>query len=412
MQATNTTIDGAEDADKLRALRRTKFVATASLVLCIAVFLAARALEPRFPGMAFVAAFAEAAAIGGLADWYAVVALFRRPLGLPIPHTAIIPANRDRIASNLGSFIERNFLSASAVETKLREVDFAAQVADWLTGRERAAALAAFVARLAPQALAGIEKSSASAVVMRRMRARLDEIDIAPAAAQLLSAFTAERRHQQLFDQFLRVFGRILSDEEALTAIRDRIREELPKKIVASAATLIEEVEADADHPLRAEFDRFVLEFLERMRTSPDYARRAEAFKQELLSRPELRNIANDFWASLKKFIEDDVAGDDSVIRRQLTDMLVAAGRQLRDDEALRTEMNGGFVVLLGSFVEAQKSGVSAFIADQVRRWDMIQLTRLIELNIGRDLQYIRFNGMAIGGIAGLLLHVLEISIF
>ncbi len=420
--------DLATDADeqvKLRALRRTKSIATASLVLCVAVFLGARALQGSYPPLAYVAAFAEAAAIGGLADWYAVVALFRRPLGLPIPHTAIIPANKDRIADNLGRFIEVNFLAPAAVRKKLEEVDFAQLVADWLSDRRRAAELSRFVGRLAPQALSAVEGSGLGDFVSRRLSEQVDKIKVAPFAAELLGALTADRRHQKILDQILHVFGGFLQDEQALDALRDKIRDELPslarvfradayllKKIVASAATLMEEVRDDPDHPLRSEFDRFVAGFVEELRTSPDYAERAEKLKRDLLARPEFKALAGEFWTSLRAFIEQDLAGDDSVVRRQLADMFVEVGRQLASEPRIRAEMNEGFVVALASFVEKQKNGVSVFIAEQVRGWDIVRMTRLVELNIGRDLQYIRFNGMIIGGLAGLALHIGERLIF
>lgn len=412
----------ADEAAKLSALRRTKAVATTALLACVAVFLSARALEGSYPALAYVAAFAEAAAIGGLADWYAVVALFRRPLGLPIPHTAIIPANKDRIADNLGRFIEVNFLAPGPVREKLNEVDFALLVADWLSDPGRSAGLSRFVGRLAPQALAALENNTGlQDFVSKRIAEQVEKVQVAPLAADMLTAFTADRRHQRLFDELLRVFGGLLNDEEALAAIRDKIRNELPtlanlfradayllKKIVASAGTLITEIEADPDHALRREFDRFVENFIGELRNSPDYARRAERLKRDLLARPELRGLAGDFWASLRAFIEQDLGSDDSALRSHLASMLVEVGRQLAREPRIRADMNQGFVVALASFVESQKSGVSAFIADQVKRWDILQLTRLVELNIGRDLQYIRFNGMLIGGIAGLVLHVGE----
>ncbi|TYR32480.1 DUF445 family protein [Mesorhizobium microcysteis] len=414
-----------EDRAKLVALRRTKAIATGALVVCVAVFLGARALQDSYPALAYVAAFAEAAAIGGLADWYAVVALFRRPLGLPIPHTAIIPANKDRIADNLGRFIEVNFLAAGPVREKLREVDFALLVADWLSDRGRSSGLSRFVARLAPQALKAMEGSGLREFVSKRITEQIEKVQVAPFAADMLSAFTADRRHQQLFDELLRVFGGLLNDEEALASIRDKIRQELPsvanlfradayllKKIVASAGSLIEEAEADPDHAIRREFDRFVEGFIQQLRTSPDYAERAEKLKRDLLARPELKGLATDFLVSLRTFVEQDLQSDDSLVRRHLSDMFVQVGHQLAADPKIRADMNQGFVVALSSFVESQKSGVSTFIADQVRRWDIVQLTRLVELNIGRDLQYIRFNGMLIGGIAGLVLHIGERLIF
>ncbi|MET0943579.1 MAG: DUF445 family protein [Mesorhizobium sp.] len=413
---------GPAEAEKLAALRRTKVLATGALALCVAVFAAAKSFEHRWPWLAFVAAFAEAATIGGLADWYAVVALFRRPLGLPIPHTAIIPENQSRIADNLGRFIEVNFLAEKPIRQKLEEVDFAALVADWLSDAERAGDLSRFVARLMPQALSAIEQSGLRGFVTQRMIEQVQKIEVAPLAAELLSAFTDERRHQRLFDEFTKVIGGFLSDEDALAMMRDRIHDELPslfnlfradayllKKIVASAGTLLDEARADRDHPLRLEFDRFVMKFIERLRTSRDFARRAEKMKRDLLARPELRELAQDMWDSMRTLLEQDATSEKSMVRDHLGNMFTEIGRHLARDPHIRADMNQGFVVALSSFVESQKSGVSKFIADQVKGWDLGQLTRLIEINVGRDLQYIRFNGMVIGGLAGLLLYTAEL---
>ncbi|UCI16904.1 DUF445 domain-containing protein [Mesorhizobium sp. B2-1-8] len=413
------------DADagaKLSALRRTKFVATAALALCVLVFALAKSFQSSYPWLGFVAAFAEAATIGGLADWYAVVALFKRPLGLPIPHTAIIPENQDRIADNLGRFIEVNFLAPEPVRDKLAEVDFSALVADWLADAERAADLSRFVVRLVPQTLAAVEQSGLRGFVTSRMLEQIEKVPLAPLAAELLSALTDDRRHQKLFDEFIKVIGRFLNDEQALATMRDKIREELPslfnlfradayllKKIVASAGSLLDEVRADPDHPMRAEFDRFAQGFVERLRTSKQYARRAEKMKRDFLARPEVKALAGDMWESLSLFIEQDAKAPNSLIREHLANMFVEVGRHLAGDAQIRADMNGGFVVALASFVETQKSGVSKFIADQVKRWDLAQLTRLIEMNIGRDLQYIRFNGMIIGGLAGIVLYTIEL---
>ncbi len=413
------------DAAKLTALKRTKAIAAGALAVCVAVFLTARAFEARWPWLGFVAAFAEAATIGGIADWYAVVALFRRPLGLPIPHTAIIPSNQERIADNLGRFIEANFLAPEPVRRKLEEVDFAALVADWLADRRRASDLSAFVTRLVPQMLSAVEGSGLKGFFTQRALDRLEKVRLAPLSADLLAAFTAGRRHQQLFDELMKAFGSLLNDEEALALLRERIRRELPtlanvfradayllRKIIKSAARLIDEAVADPDHALRLEFDRFVANFIDQLRDSPEYAERAEKLKRDFLARPELRDLGNEMWASLAHFIEQDTQAEHSRIREHLADALVEIGRQLARDPQIRADMNQGFVVALASFVENQKSGVSDFISDQVRGWDLGQLTRLIELNIGRDLQYIRFNGMLVGGLAGLGLYIAERLIF
>ncbi|RUY33464.1 DUF445 family protein, partial [Mesorhizobium sp. M7A.F.Ca.CA.002.07.1.1] len=164
----------------------------------------------------------------------------------------------------------------------------------------------------------------------------------------------------------------------------------------------------DPDHPLRAEFDSFAQGFIDKLRTSKQYAKRAEKLKRDFLGRPEVKGLAGDMWASLSQFIEQDAKAPNSVIRAHLANMFVEVGRHLAGDAQIRADMNQGFVVALASFVESQKAGVSTFIADQVKRWDLAQLTRLIEMNIGRDLQYIRFNGMIIGGLAGVVLYVAE----
>ncbi|TPI51816.1 MULTISPECIES: DUF445 domain-containing protein [unclassified Mesorhizobium] len=423
-QSATALASGGYDADahaKTVMLRRTKFVATGALALCVVVFALAKSFESTYPWLGFVAAFAEAATIGGLADWYAVVALFKRPLGLPIPHTAIIPENQNRIADNLGRFIEVNFLAPEPVREKLAEVDFSALVADWLADSERAAGLSRFVVRLIPQTLAAVEQSGLRGFVTGRMLEQIEKVPLAPLAAELLSALTDDRRHQRLFDEFIKVIGRFLNDEQALTTMREKIREELPslfnlfradayllKKIVASAGSLLDEVRADPDHPMRTEFDRFAQAFVERLRTSKQYARRAEKLKRDFLARPEVKALAGDMWESLRLFIEQDAKAPRSIIRAHLANMFVEVGRHLAGDAKIRADMNQGFVVALSSFVESQKSGVSKFIADQVKRWDLAQLTRLIEMNIGRDLQYIRFNGMIIGGLAGIVLYTAE----
>lgn len=409
------------DTERARSLRRIKLAATLLLVATAALFILARHLEPLHWAWGYVAAFAAAATVGGLADWYAIVALFRRPLGLPIPHTAIVPRNHHRIAENLGEFIETNFLAPEPVEARLRDVDFAALVAEWLSDRERSAALAGFMVRLVPQALAAVEQSGLKGFLGKRAMAELERIELAPLAAGLLSAVTEKGRHQRLLDELLMALERVLSNEETLAALREKIRQELPalfnlyradayllRKIVASTTAFIKDARDDADHPLRQEFDSFVANFIERLRTSKDFARRAEILKRDLLARREIATMAEGAWESVRSFLEQDARADDSQVRRQLEVMLVDVGSQLARDPAIRAEINRGMVRVLADFVQSQKSGVGRFIADQVKSWDIDVLIGRIELTVGRDLQYIRFNGAMIGGLAGLALHALE----
>jgi uncharacterized membrane-anchored protein YjiN (DUF445 family) len=414
-------IDAPGDAQRAAELRRVKWLATSVLAATLLLFIAAKALLPLHPAFGFIAAFAEAATIGGLADWYAVVALFRRPLGLPIPHTAIIQSNQHRIADKLGEFIEMHFLEAAPVEAKLRQIDFGSFIADWLRDRKRSEDLARFALRLLPEAVSATESSGLMTFISRRITAKLMSIDLAPLAAATLRGFVQEGRHQGLLDDILRAMHQTLTQAETMAVIREKIRDELPtllklyradrflvNRIVASATTFFEEVRNDPKHPFRGEFDRMLLSFVERLGTDKAFADRIDGLKRDLLARPELGDLARNVWSNARAFIERSASGETQVLQQILARMFAEAGEALAGDAELRAEINQGLVAVLTTVIAEQKSGVSTFISDQVKAWDMGQLIALIEINIGRDLQYIRFNGSLIGGLAGLALYTLE----
>ncbi|WFU22745.1 DUF445 domain-containing protein [Bradyrhizobium sp. CB1717] len=415
------SFDTPGDAERAAELRRVKALATLVLASTFLLFIVAKWLLPVHPVFGFIAAFAEAATIGGLADWYAVVALFKRPLGLPIPHTAIIQSNQARIADKLGEFIQVHFLEAGPVEAKLNEIDFGSFVADWLRDRKRSDDLARFALRLLPEAVSATESSGLMTFIIRRMSSQLQAIDLAPLAAGTLRGFVAEGRHQILFDDLLRVMHETLNQKETMAMIREKVRAELPtllnlyradkflvNKIVASATAFFNEVRSDPKHPFRGEFDRMVLNFVDRLGTDQAYIDRIDGLKRDLLARPELADLARTVWANTRAFIERSASGETQVLQHHLAGMFVSAGEALAGDAELRGEINKGLVTVLRSFVADQKSGVSTFISDQVKAWNMTQLISLIEINIGRDLQYIRFNGSLIGGLAGLALYSVE----
>src|SRR5258706_11180264 len=310
-----SSFDAPGDAARAAELRRVKALATLVLAGTLTLFVTAKALLPLHPVFGFVAAFAEAATIGGLADWYAVVALFRRPLGLPIPHTAIIQSNQHRIADKLGEFIELHFLEAAPVDAKLRQIDFGSFVADWLRDRKRSADLARFTLRLLPEAVSATETSGLMTFITRRIATQLQSIDLAPLAAGTLRAFVQEGRHQGLLDDLLRAVHRTLTEPETLAVIRAKIRGELPtlltlyradkflvNRIVASATTFFEEVRNDPNHPFRGEFDRMLLSFVDRLGSDPAISHRIYGLKRDLLARPELGDLARNIWSNARSF--------------------------------------------------------------------------------------------------------------
>ena len=414
-------LDTPGDASRVAELKRVKLQATLVLAGTLALFVVAKILLKTHPVFGFVAAFAEAATIGGLADWYAVVVLFKRPLELPIPHTAIIQSNQHRIADKLGEFIEVHFLEAGPVEAKLRQVDFGSFVADWLRDRKKSDDLARFALRLLLEAFATTESSGLTTFITRRITAQLLSVDLAPLAASTLRAFVEEGRHQALLDDLLRVVHETITTPDTMAMMRAKIRDELPtllklyradkfllNKVVASAGSFFEEICSDPKHPFRGEFDRMVLTFVDRLATDPDYAARVEGLKRHLLARPELNDLSRTIWSNTKAFIEHSTSSETQVLQRHLAGMFVTAGEAFAGDAELRAEINQGLLAVLRSFIADQKSGVSTFISDQVKSWNMAQLISLIEINIGKDLQYIRFNGSLIGGLAGLGLYTAE----
>ncbi len=409
------------DLERSRDLARIKIVATAPLAFSVVVAFAARFLESRHWSLGYVAAWAQAAAVGGLADWYAVVALFRHPCGIPFPHTAIISNNRERIAESFGDFVEEQFLAPDPIEQKLKSVDFAELVSEWLADEERSMSLSRFALQLLPQALSAIEETGLRSFMAQHVAEQIEALEVAPLAAKLMSAFVEDQRHQRILDEVLVGLDRLPRDEQTLSSIREKIRGEMPslfslfradayvlRRLVALISNFIHEAQSDPDHPLRRDFDRFVRDFVEKLGSSPEYADRTETLKGELLARPEIRAIAEDLWLSVRRFLGKDAQSENSILEFHFARFLADLGRKLAHEPRLRREINTGMVKVLQTFVQSQKREIARFITDQIRSWDIDQMVNIIELNIGRDLQYIRLNGTFIGGLAGLGLYATQ----
>ena len=402
-------------------LARMKLIATTLLVACFCLFLVSKTLLSVHPIFGFVAAFAEAATIGGLADWYAVVSLFRHPLNLPIPHTAIIPQNQKRIGDKLGQFIETHFLARGPVEAKLREIDIASFMAGWLKNARSSAALSRFLIRLLPDAMKAAEASGLRGFVEGEVGAQLQRIDIGPLAASGLRAFVAQGRHRLLLDKLLHLLEQTLEKPEFAAGIRDKVKSEMPtllrlyradgylsRRILAAAGAFLTELRHDPDHQLRQEFDDLLANFADRLETDPGYGRTMASLKDAFLAREEVAEFLNAIWENAKTYAASAAEGDNSMLQRRIARLSMAIGEALAADPRMRTEINAAILTLLTRFVEQEKTGVSTFVSDQVKSWDMGQLIGLIEANIGKDLQYIRLNGTIIGGAIGIVLHTIE----
>ena len=405
----------ATDSAQERALARQKAWATGLVVLCALIYVGAKALEGRHSGVAYVAAFAEAAIIGALADWYAVVALFRHPFGLRLPHTAIIPANQARIAENLGDFIARHFLVGAHVGEKIMELDPAANAGRWLAEPRNRALIAAHAAGLLPQAIQALDQEALHGELERGLLARFAAVDMGQVIGTSLEVVTRDRRHHALLEEALGRIESLLADPTALDAIRDRIRGELPtlarffqadaylvRRLVEASHAALREVRDDPGHPLRTEFDRFVAAFIDKLKHSPDYREQVEGLKRDLLARAELREVLREGWERFVAWLGTDVRAQQGIIRPGFETFLGDFADRLQHDAGLRARLNHWLAERASSITEQYKHEVAAFVAAQVKSWDTQHAVRTIELSIGRDLQYIRVNGALVGGLLGL----------
>jgi len=410
---------GAEAADLegARALTRQKVRATALVVFFAAVYAAAKAFEWWHPAIPYVAAFAEAAIIGALADWYAVVALFRRPMGLPLPHTAIIPANQTRIAEAIGDFIAKHFLAGDRVREKILELDPAASAGRWLAVPANRQRIASQVARLLPEAIEAIDREMLRGEIERSVLDGLAALDIGRITGAVLEVVTRGDRHHVILDEMVGRIETLLAEPSALAAIRERIRAELPtlvrffkadayllQRLVRASQELLTEVRVDAAHPLRAEFDRLIAEFLARLKDSPQRGAKADTLKRELLARPEVREILLEGWERFLAALRADVERDDGIIAAGFAAFLADTAQKLQHDADLRARLNTWLAERAADVTERYKHEVADFVSAQVKSWDTRQAVRTIELSIGKDLQYIRINGALVGGLLGLVI--------
>ncbi|HET8726987.1 MAG TPA: DUF445 domain-containing protein [Alphaproteobacteria bacterium] len=393
-----------------RTLRRHRMVATGLLLLSLAVFLVTHVPAAPAFWVLLVRAGAEAALVGGLADWFAVTALFRRPLGLPIPHTALIPRNKDRIGAGLGSFVERNFLAPDLVVEKLRTLDPAAVAGRWLARPESAQQVAERITLAVPVVVNSIDDEELRRFVRHALRQQLDAVDLAPILSKVLSILTETGQHQALFDQALKIARRLLleNEERIYELVGEKSRWWVPRTVdrrlaealVSGAIELLGDL-ADPQHEARRRFDRAVEDLIRKLATSPEAAARVAALKAQAMANPAVEEYLGTIWGLLKRRVLDDAAETDSHLRRALVRGIASIGGALAADAHMRERVNRRLEKMVVGLVVPARAEIGAFIADVVRSWDARTVTERLELEVGRDLQYIRVNGTLVGALVG-----------
>jgi len=402
-------------------LARMKAIALALLLGAAAVYAVAVLQHDRHPAWGYVGAFAEAAMVGALADWFAVVALFRHPLGLPIPHTAIIPDSKDRIGAKLAAFLCENFLGTAQVLDKLRHFRAADRLAGWLADPHHAAQVAVHAGGLLGHALRALDDAPVRRFVLTAVVERLDRLDTARVTGEVLDALTADGRHQQLLDAALRQLGHVLDDETLRGEVADVVASEVrylryvgldqkagryaTEKMIAGIVRLIGEMGEDPAHPLRVRFDGFMAKFIADLRHDPAMQARGERLKQELLAHPQLAAYVQGLWSQVIAWTRDDLARDDSTLRGRIADVVQGLGARLQADDAMRTWIDAQLLANAPRWIERYREDIRAYIVARVADWNADEMTTELERNIGRDLQFIRINGTLVGGLAGLVIH-------
>ena len=406
---------GRSELARRRDLARMRGFATGLLLLMTAVFVATRLAPVTWTWTAYVQAFAEAGMVGACADWFAVTALFRRPLGLPIPHTGIIPRNKDRIGEALGDFIANNFLTPGVLDARLRRLEPARRLADWLTADDHAQVLAARVAAVLPDMIgAGAEMRGLAADLFRRAaRSR----PVAPLAARLLGWLWREPAVQRLVSRLIDRLADFGLEHE--TFIQARIAGEtwkwLPKwvdrflaeKFTRDLLRAANELR-DPDHQWRRDLDAAVEDFIRRLAEDPAFLARGEAMRDQLLADPALGRRLEGLWAELAERLAADPAARGALIADALGRGLRGLGAWLAEDSSARDRLDRWVRVAARRTLSSQRQAIGGFVAQVVAGWDAGEVTDRLELQVGRDLQYIRINGTLVGGLVGLAIFTVS----
>ena len=392
-----------------------KAVATSLFVLAAVVFVVARALEDGRPWLGYVRATAEAAMVGALADWFAVTALFRHPLRIPIPHTAIIKKRKDDIGASLGGFVEQNFLTRSVVTERLAAAGLAGRLGHWLSQPDNArtiGAQSAAVVRGVTEILQDdVVQSGLESVITERAR----QVKVAPLVGRAIDIAIEGGHHQSLVDGALVAIDRFMDDNAM--SFRNRLTQESPwwvpetiddkvfERIYGAVRRFLTEVGDDEYHELRRAIDQRSRKLAQDLRASPAMIERGEQLKMEFLAHPEVRAWSNNLWTSVKAGLIEATEDPQSELRIRMEQALVDAGRSLEADPVLRAKIDDWLISAVGYVAEQFRGEVAGLIATTVQGWDTDETADRIELQVGRDLQFIRINGTLVGGLAGLVIY-------
>src|SRR5215212_275461 len=400
--------------------RGMKIAATGLLVVMAAVFAAARALEPRYPGLAYVKAFAEAAMVGGLADWFAVTALFRHPLGLPIPHTAIIPRNKDRIGEALANFLKENFLIPSVVARRMRNIDVAGAAGRFLqTPAGEGTRIRAGASRLIADIFESLDDERLGGLVKSSIAGRIRKMEVSHLLGHALASAINEDRHVPMLEAAIRWMARALDTNEPL--IREMVHKKanwvlklagldakLADAIIDGLRKLTVEMSTDPAHPVRRKVEEALAQLANDLQTKPETRARVEAMKEELLANKSVSLWLDTLWQKGREAIIQAARNPDAALAGKLGEILRTMGGTLEKDARIRSAINQFARRAVVGMAASYGSSIVKLVSETIRSWDARTVTARLEAAVGRDLQYIRINGTLVGGLVGVILHAID----
>ncbi|WP_121012902.1 DUF445 domain-containing protein [Saccharothrix australiensis] len=395
-----------------------KLVATGFFLAATAVFLVALVFEDGGPAwIGYVRAAAEAGMVGALADWFAVTALFRRPLGLPIPHTAIIPTRKDTFGDALGSFVGTNFLSEDVVRDKLRRVGVARRIGAWLVQPEHAERVTAELSNVVKGAIAVLRDDDVQAIVEQAVVRRLTDRPWGPPLGRLLGQVLNDGAHHKLVDLMCdRAYDWVRDNHDRIVGlVSERSPVWSPKfmdsllgdKVYTELLNFAWAVKTDEDHPMRKALDQFLISFSADLQHDPATMRRAEAVKQQVVDHPDVQRLIGSAWGTAKGMLLAAAEDPTSELRKRIRAGLLSFGERLVSDDSMRAKVDGWLEGAAGHVVGNYRDEITTLITDTVERWDAEETSRKIELQVGRDLQFIRINGTVVGALAGLAIYAI-----
>ncbi|MEM9056785.1 MAG: DUF445 family protein [Pseudomonadota bacterium] len=394
-----------------------KATATGLLLLMAAVFTATFFVPGEPAWLGYLRAFCEAAMVGALADWFAVTALFRHPLGLPIPHTAIIPTRKDQIGESLARFVRENFMVRSALEPRLQQIDFAARTGKWLQQPDNARRIARDAGAVVTWILAAADDDALREFVRSHLHRGVSELKVTPLLGRLLTLVFNADQHQHLMDLLVRVCTEQLQRNKV--RIRLKIEQESPwwmprfvdreiyDKIVGEIESLLRRVGTDMDHRARQAFNLEVQRLIIALKTDPELIANGEKVKEDILAEPVVQAWLGEVWSRMSGFVVEQTKDPASGLSERMVAGAINLGEALERDDAIRSQVNGWISDVLYYTVRNYGEELAAVISETVRAWDAEETSRRVELQVGRDLQFIRINGTLVGGVAGLAIYSL-----